>query len=123
MRLHGRNYEQWFISDDHPEERYNYLYSVEELEPWATRIRSIAERADAMYVITNNHFRGKAVANALQLVNLLTGNPVTVPETLLAQYPELAKIAPPADTAPVISLNPDQPSLLFAPAESSRKKA
>ena len=35
VRLHGRNYEQWFATDaDHPEQRYNYLYSTEELKPW-----------------------------------------------------------------------------------------
>jgi uncharacterized protein YecE (DUF72 family) len=39
VRLHGRNYEHWFTSGDHPEERYNYLYSIEELKPWAERDR------------------------------------------------------------------------------------
>jgi len=109
VRLHGRNYEQWFIPDDRPEERYNYLYSLEELEPWATRIQSIAQRADAVYVITNNHFRGKAVANALQLINLLTGQPVRVPPALLAHYPELANIAAPHAEEPAL----DQADLLF----------
>jgi len=109
VRLHGRNYDQWFLADDRPEERYNYLYSLDELGPWATRIQSIAERADAVYVITNNHFRGKAVANALQLVNLLTGQPVRVPPTLLPHYPELEKIAAPGTAAP----EPAQPDLLF----------
>jgi uncharacterized protein YecE (DUF72 family) len=109
VRLHGRNYEQWFVPDDRPEERYNYLYSLEELEPWATRIQSIAQRADAVYVITNNHFQGKAVANALQLINLLTHQPVRVPPTLLASYPGLAKIAVPGADAP----ESPEPGLLF----------
>ena len=123
VRLHGRNYEHWFSSEGKPEERYNYYYSRQELEPWAERIRNIAAQTDATFVITNNHFQGKAIANALQLVHLLTGNPVAVPETLLAQYPELATIAQPADAAPVITLNPDQPSLLFQAGEASEKKA
>jgi uncharacterized protein YecE (DUF72 family) len=107
VRLHGRNYEQWFTAEDHPEERYNYLYSHEELAPWAGRIQRVAERADAVYVVTNNHFRGKAVANALQLVNLLTGQPVRVPPTLLQNYPELADIAAPtADTPASEALGP-----------------
>jgi uncharacterized protein YecE (DUF72 family) len=109
VRLHGRNYEHWFTSEDRPEERYNYLYSMEELEPWAQRIRNIAERADVTYVITNNHFRGKAIANALQLINLLTGQPVGVPRTFLAHYPELASIAAPAANA----LELEQPDSLF----------
>ena len=62
VRFHGRNYEKWFA---HTEswERYNYLYSKEELEPWAARIQSMAKERDT-YVITNNHFRGQAIINA-----------------------------------------------------------
>jgi uncharacterized protein YecE (DUF72 family) len=113
VRLHGRNYEQWFSSGDHPEERYNYLYKLEELEPWAERIRNVAERTDSTFVITNNHFEGKAIANALQLVNLVSGRKVSVPETMLGKYPELEIIAEPGN----IPLQPSQPDLLFAPAE------
>ena len=40
VRLHGRNYEHWFTSSDRPQERYNYLYTLEELKPWAERIRA-----------------------------------------------------------------------------------
>jgi len=93
VRLHGRNYEHWFTSEDHPDERYNYLYSMKELEPWAERIRHIAAQADTVYVITNNHFQGKAIANALQLIHLVTGQRVRMPDTLLVRYPELREIA------------------------------
>ncbi|MFB3921792.1 MAG: DUF72 domain-containing protein [Terriglobia bacterium] len=123
VRLHGRNYEHWFTSHDKPEERYNYYYSLQELEPWAERIRNIALSAEVTYVVTNNHFQGKAVANALQLVHLLRGNPVAVPETLIAHYPELAKIAMPAAPAPVISLDPEQPALLFQTPGGGEKKS
>jgi uncharacterized protein YecE (DUF72 family) len=117
VRLHGRNYEHWFTAEDRPEERYNYLYSMEELEPWAQRIRNIAERSDVTYVITNNHFQGKAIANALQLVNLLSHQPVHLPETLLARYPELEKIIEPGS----VTLPPLQTDLAFE-ATASRKK-
>ncbi|HVR41252.1 MAG TPA: DUF72 domain-containing protein, partial [Thermoanaerobaculia bacterium] len=42
VRLHGRNYEKWFA---HTEswERYNYLYTKDELEPWAERIETMAK--------------------------------------------------------------------------------
>jgi uncharacterized protein YecE (DUF72 family) len=93
VRLHGRNYENWFTSGEHPEERYNYLYRVEELEPWAERIKNIAEHSDVTFVITNNHFEGKAIANALQLVNKITGKAVRVPETMFERYPQLESIA------------------------------
>jgi uncharacterized protein YecE (DUF72 family) len=95
VRLHGRNYEQWFSSENHPEERYNYLYSLVELEPWAERIKQVARQAEVTYVIANNHFEGKAIVNALQLIKLITGHPVSVPQTLMARYPELRQIGAP----------------------------
>jgi len=112
VRLHGRNYEQWFASKERSPkggERYDYLYSLDELEPWAGRIRSIARHADTTYVITNNHFEGKAVANALELMSLLTGRPVRVPEPLIEHYPELQPIAAPQSSAS----RPRQTDLLF----------
>ena len=102
VRLHGRNYEHWFSQNERPEERYDYYYSRAELDPWAERIKNIAGSAEATYVITNNHFRGKAVANALQLVSVVRNRPVAVPEPLLGAYPDLESIAAPAapDIAP-----------------------
>jgi uncharacterized protein YecE (DUF72 family) len=109
VRLHGRNYEHWFTSGDHPEERYNYLYSIEELQPWAERIANIARTAEVVFVVTNNHYQGKAIANALQLISILRGSPVPVPESLEAHYPQLAAIALP-QTAPSV---PEQSDLAF----------
>ncbi len=92
VRLHGRNYQQWF--GDHPvAERYNYLYSRGELEPWAARIRKMLEAAGSVYVIANNHFEAKSVVNALQLRALVTGTRVRVPKLLVANYPELKEVA------------------------------
>ncbi len=95
VRLHGRRYDTWFSDDPNlpSAERYNYLYSEKELEPWAERIRSVASGTERTFVITNNHYRGKGVVNALQLINLLTGVKVKVPEPLRQHYPELEKIA------------------------------
>lgn len=93
VRLHGRNYEHWFTSNEHPEERYNYLYNLEELKPWAERVRQIARNAEVVFVVTNNHFQGKAIANALQLISILRDSPVPVPESLRDYYPQLAEIA------------------------------
>jgi len=109
VRLHGRNYDHWFTSSEHPEERYDYLYSADELEGWAERIRHVAEAAEATYVVTNNHFRGKAVANALQLISIVRNQPVPVPPALAAEYPVLESIAAPSPTAAA----PDQTSFLF----------
>jgi uncharacterized protein YecE (DUF72 family) len=68
-RFHGRNYEKWF-SHEESWERYNYLYSKEELAPWVERIESMAQTKET-YVITNNHFRGQAIANAGDLKEAL----------------------------------------------------
>jgi len=101
VRLHGRRYDTWF-SDDATipaHERYNYLYTAEELAPWITRVRKVTGQARETFVITNNHFQGKAVVNALQLISILKGSRVKVPEPLRRQYPQLEEIAdsPPAE--------------------------
>jgi uncharacterized protein YecE (DUF72 family) len=101
VRLHGRRYDTWF-SDDAAipaHERYNYLYSAEELAPWVTRVRKVSERARDTFVVTNNHFQGKAVVNALQLISILKSTKVKVPEPLRPHYPEVDAIAdtPPAE--------------------------
>ena len=85
VRLHGRNYEKWFA---HAEswERYNYLYSRDELEPWVDRIKAMAKNKDT-YVITNNHFRGQAVVNAADLKAAL-GQSGKVPPAVKETYGE-----------------------------------
>lgn len=117
IRLHGRRYDTWFSDDPAlpPSERYNYLYSQEELEPWAERIEKVASKAGNTFVITNNHYQGKSVVNALQLVRLLTGEKVKVPETLRHHYPELEAIASEAAREP--TLFP-----LSLPAESKTRR-
>jgi uncharacterized protein YecE (DUF72 family) len=101
VRLHGRRYDTWFSDDPAtpPSERYNYLYTEQELEPWVRRIQHVAQSGDSTFVITNNHFEGKGIVNALQLVHLLSRANVKVPETLRQNYPELDRIAtePPAE--------------------------
>ena len=82
-----------------PSERYNYLYSEQELEPWAARIRHLAQTGDSTFVIANNHFEGKGGVNALQLIRMLSGVIMNFPEALRQHYPELERIAsePPAE--------------------------
>jgi uncharacterized protein YecE (DUF72 family) len=104
IRLHGRRYDTWFTDDltTPPEERYNYLYSLEELEPWAERAHHVAAHTRTTFVITNNHFQGKAVVNALELIHLLTGDKVDVPDPLRHHYPELNKIASGPEREPLL---------------------
>ncbi|HEY6331358.1 MAG TPA: DUF72 domain-containing protein, partial [Blastocatellia bacterium] len=93
VRLHGRNYESWFApSTDKPEsraERYNYLYSRDELEPWIDKIKKITSQARETYVITNNHFQGKGIVNALEMKSEIIGGPVPGPASLFERYPRI----------------------------------
>jgi uncharacterized protein YecE (DUF72 family) len=66
VRLHGRNYEQWFDSDSR-NDRYNYLYKPAELEKWKEKIEVISKRAQSTYVIANNHFQAKAAVKCARV--------------------------------------------------------
>jgi uncharacterized protein YecE (DUF72 family) len=99
VRVHGRNYKEWFRQKA-PADRYDYLYSAKELEPWAERTKEIARhpRVEDVYVITNNHARGKGVANALMLEAMVTGRKVEAPRLLFQEYAEvLSPYAHPVD--------------------------
>jgi uncharacterized protein YecE (DUF72 family) len=103
VRLHGRNYDQWFEAEK-SEDRYNYLYSQAELNGWKEKIERIAQKAETTFVITNNHYDAKAGVNALQLRKFLTGERGLAPEPLLKRYPQLKEVADPLpDTAPGLS--------------------
>lgn len=95
VRLHGRNYQDWFREKAPRDDRYNYLYSTDELEPWITRIKEIAAKTKESYVITNNHFRGQAVVNALEIKATLTEQIVPAPAPLFQKYPQLKESALP----------------------------
>jgi uncharacterized protein YecE (DUF72 family) len=58
VRLHGRNYQQWFAAKKSAD-RYNFLYTPEQLEPWKERIEAIGEQAETTFVVANNHYLGK----------------------------------------------------------------
>jgi uncharacterized protein YecE (DUF72 family) len=79
VRLHGRNYKQWFSDKADVRERYDYLYSPQELDPWIERIKTVAAQAQDSYVVTNNHNLGKAVLNARDIEVLLGMRPPELP--------------------------------------------
>ena len=87
VRLHGRNYENWFRETAAPHDRYDYLYSLAELEPWVDKIKNVSHHAEETYVVTNNHFRGKSVVNALEIKTMLTEKKVPGPASLIQEYP------------------------------------
>jgi len=95
LRLHGQNRAAWFDRDADRDQRYDWLYGPDELDRIEARVRHLAGEVDETWVVTNNHFEGKSVANALELEARLTGGPVAVPPPLVATYPRLARIARP----------------------------
>jgi uncharacterized protein YecE (DUF72 family) len=114
-RFHGRRYDTWFSDDPKlpAHERYNYLYSPDELNPWITRIQEVRKHTRDTFVVTNNHYQGKAVVNALQLLSILKGTKLKVPDNLRQHYPELEQIASEMPAAPT----------LFAPGSPTEKKS
>ncbi len=93
FRLHGRNSEAWFKRGASVAEKYDYLYSPEELSRLEPVIEEIAKRTESVHVVANNHFQGKGLVNALELKAWSTGGRVDVPETLVQAYPRLAAIS------------------------------
>lgn len=90
LRLHGRNRTSWFDAQADRDQKYDYLYSEHEIAEVAARARRIEREHDETYVITNNHFAGKAVANAIELLATLRGRSVPAPQELVNAYPRLA---------------------------------
>jgi uncharacterized protein YecE (DUF72 family) len=91
VRVHGRNYKDWFREKAPVEQRYNYLYRADELTPWAERAREIASNPGTReaYVITNNHYKGKAVANALMLKSMVSRERSTAPAAVYETYRDI----------------------------------
>jgi uncharacterized protein YecE (DUF72 family) len=89
LRLHGRNAAQWW-SHDKSEDRYNYLYSAEELKPFADAAREATRDVKKAYLYANNHFSAKSVANAAILKHDLGQSlPGEYPQEFVDRYPDL----------------------------------
>ena len=102
LRLHGRNAAQWWKHDS-SEDRYNYLYSAEELEPFAEAAQAASRQVKKAYLYANNHFSAKSVANAAILKTQLGQQlPGEYPEEFVEEYPDLKGL---------VKLLPEQPLL------------
>ena len=62
------------------------------------RIKQVAKHTRETYVITNNHFRGQAVVNAVEIKAALEEERVPAPEPLFAHYERLKESATPPQT-------------------------
>jgi uncharacterized protein YecE (DUF72 family) len=72
VRLHGRNRETWNKKGlASSAERFNYLYSEDELRALATPIAGLTRQAGQVHVLFNNNYRNYGQQNAAQLQGLL----------------------------------------------------
>jgi uncharacterized protein YecE (DUF72 family) len=95
FRLHGRNYENWFKEDVGRDARYDYLYSKDEIRQLSSQIRKVHQSTEETYAVTNNHFRGQALVNAIEIMEELDATPPAVPPLLAAAYPARFPGVPP----------------------------
>jgi uncharacterized protein YecE (DUF72 family) len=92
VRLHGRNAADWW-EPDHRDDRYNYLYTRDELLPFADAAKEAARRERKVLMYLNNHFSAKAVANAAVLKHDLGQIvPGDYEAAMVEKYPELKAI-------------------------------
>jgi hypothetical protein len=61
VRFHGRGGRPW----------YYYDYKIEELKEWESKINELSSSSKRVYVYFNNHFKGYAVKNALQMMSIM----------------------------------------------------
>jgi len=97
VRFHGRNAQTWYMKAETTAQRFDYLYSQEELQQWVRPIRERLEpEAEEVHLLMNNNRANYAVRNALDLSALL-GLPVpprdergvpTPPETPGSRRPQ-----------------------------------
>ncbi|MFN2464665.1 MAG: DUF72 domain-containing protein [Candidatus Dormibacteria bacterium] len=93
IRFHGHNTRKWYVKNARSStERFDYLYSEEELRQWVPRIRDVAAEAEEVHVLFNNNRSNYAVHNGLQMAHLLElglPDPGTVPPVVEAEQDEL----------------------------------
>lgn len=61
VRWHGHGNRPW----------YNYRYRQDELQGWSKKLEAISTKTKKLYGYFNNHFRGYAVENSLQMMEIL----------------------------------------------------
>jgi uncharacterized protein YecE (DUF72 family) len=87
VRLHGRNAGTWNVRGGSASDRFDYLYSEEELGEWVEPLRRLGDEAEEVYVLFNNNRwsrrpdgseEAQAPANAAALQGLLTAAGVPI---------------------------------------------
>lgn len=71
LRMHGHNSDTWAARSKTAAERFDYLYSEDELREWVPRVQGLAEEAAEVHVLMNNCHRDYSVRNARQIGEML----------------------------------------------------
>ncbi len=69
FRFHGRNKEMWWKGDS--ETRYKYLYSSDEINELAGKVKVAAGQSKLLFAFFNNHWQGYAPRNAVDMMRAL----------------------------------------------------
>jgi uncharacterized protein YecE (DUF72 family) len=91
FRAHGRNAKAWWHAKE-SWERYDYLYSRDEIKRHAERIKTAAStpRVKKAFAFYNNHSRANAPANAIMLSQELGVRLKGMPsEAMVTKFPDL----------------------------------
>ena len=70
VRFHGRNAKTWWKHEE-AWQRYDYLYTEEELSEWVPKVETLAEETETLYLFFNNHYKGKSATNARMFAQML----------------------------------------------------
>jgi uncharacterized protein YecE (DUF72 family) len=71
VRFHGRNEKTWNIRSEKSSDRFNWMYSPEELEEWIEKLGRLAADAEEVYAMFNNNRDDFAPRSAVLLRGLL----------------------------------------------------
>jgi uncharacterized protein YecE (DUF72 family) len=71
FRFHGRRVATWEARNEEVAERYRYLYERDQLDLWRPAIERAIEKAMTVHLTFNNNKWNYAVANALEMNDLM----------------------------------------------------
>jgi uncharacterized protein YecE (DUF72 family) len=86
VRFHGRNAGTWNKRTGSAAERFDYLYSEQELEEWVAPLRELAAETESVYAMFNNNGRSQMPTTGLEGLDPeeIAGDPA---QGLVAQAP------------------------------------
>jgi uncharacterized protein YecE (DUF72 family) len=64
VRMHGRNAKTWNVRGGSASDRFDYLYSEDELREWVAPLRKLSQEAEEVYVLFNNNRWSRARGSA-----------------------------------------------------------